>query len=84
MKQIKLQNMPRDQLSSIMGEIDLLKKLRHPNIVKYLGYSRTQQHLNIFLEFIESGSLASILKKFGSFPEVLVARYIIQARSPSV
>ena len=31
-------------------EIDLLKKLRHDNIVKYIGYSKTKEYLNIVLE----------------------------------
>lgn len=56
----------------------LLKKLKNENIVKYIDCIETEGFLNIILEYIESGSLASIIKKFGSFPESLVAIYVKQ------
>lgn len=60
-----------------------MKRLSHTNIVKYIGnpYAdviSTDQHLNIVLEFIESGSLAAIIKKFDPFPEHLVAHFTKQ------
>ncbi|KAI3694078.1 hypothetical protein L1987_77037 [Smallanthus sonchifolius] len=63
-----------------MQKIDLLKNLNHKNIVKYLGSIKTETHLYIILEYVENGSLASIIKpdKFGPFPESLVAVYIAQ------
>lgn len=77
-KQVKLSNIPKDQLGGIMTEIDLLKKLKHDNIVKYIGYSKTKDSLNIVLEYVENGSLQSIVSKFGRFPETLVRVYIKQ------
>lgn len=59
-------------------EIDLLKKLHHENIVKYLGYTKTKESLNIYLEFVENGSLQSMQQKFGKFPEGLASMYIDQ------
>jgi serine/threonine protein kinase len=53
-----------------------MKKLNHPNIVKYVDFIQTEDHLNIILEYIESGSLESIIRKFGPFVESLVALYI--------
>lgn len=38
-------------------QIDLLKNLNHPNVVKYLGTESTDLVLNIFLEFAPGGSL---------------------------
>lgn len=77
-KQVRYVNIPKDQLTTIMVEIDLLKNLRHANIVKYIGYFRTKEYLHIILEFVESGSLQGILKKFGKFPEPLVVVYMTQ------
>merc|ERR1712137_1089482 len=77
-KQINLSSIPKDQIGGIMVEIDLLKKLKHENIVKYLGYSKTKEFLNIVLEYVENGSLASIVKSIGAFPESLVRVYITQ------
>ncbi|KAG4306386.1 hypothetical protein PORY_000374 [Pneumocystis oryctolagi] len=77
-KQIKLHNIPKTELKVIMMEIDLLKNLNHPNIVKYHGFFKTADALNIVLEYCENGSLQSICKTFGKFPENLVAVYITQ------
>ncbi|WRT67650.1 uncharacterized protein IL334_004622 [Kwoniella shivajii] len=69
---------PSSPLNDIMSEIDLLKNLNHPNIVKYKGFARDKENLFIVLEYCENGSLQSILKKFGKFPESLIAVYIHQ------
>lgn len=34
--------------------------------------------MNIILEYVENGSLESLIRKFGNFPETLVAIYIQQ------
>ncbi|KAJ6238182.1 mtk1/mekk4 [Anaeramoeba flamelloides] len=77
-KGIPLKNIPKKELEDVMLEIKLLKKLKNRYIVKYMGSEKTNTHLYIFLEFIESGSLQQNLKKFGKFPEKLVAIYIEQ------
>lgn len=77
-KQIKLADLPKSELRVIMLEIDLLKNLDHPNIVKYNGFVKTPETLNIVLEYCENGSLHSISKNFGRFPENLVALYMSQ------
>ncbi|RXK41642.1 STE/STE11/CDC15 protein kinase [Tremella mesenterica] len=77
-KSISLLSLPPSSLPDIMSEIDLLKNLNHPNIVKYKGFARDKENLFIVLEYCENGSLQSILKKFGKFPESLVAVYISQ------
>ncbi|KAL1977998.1 hypothetical protein VTN31DRAFT_857 [Thermomyces dupontii] len=77
-KQIKLADLPKSELRVIMLEIDLLKALDHPNIVKYHGFVKTPDTLNIILEYCENGSLHSIAKNFGRFPENLVALYMEQ------
>ncbi|KAK4057771.1 Protein kinase of the Mitotic Exit Network [Microbotryomycetes sp. JL221] len=77
-KQVTLTNIRKQDLPEIMSEIDLLKKLDHPNIVQYRGSVKTPQYLYIVLEFCENGSLQTITKKFGHFPESLVALYTLQ------
>jgi serine/threonine protein kinase len=77
-KQVPLHNIPKEELAGMMGEIELLNHLNHPNIVKYLATIKTKDYLNIVLEFVESGSLANTVAKFGSLPEGLIAVYIEQ------
>jgi len=74
-------------LRNIQSEIAVLNNLRHENIVSYLGTKTTNEvdptgrsleYLNIFLEFVAGGSVASLLKRFGSFSEILCKAYTKQ------
>jgi serine/threonine protein kinase len=77
-KQIKLADLPKSELRMIESEIDLLKNLHHDNIVKYIGFVKSDDCLNIILEYCENGSLHSICKAYGKFPENLVGVYMTQ------
>ncbi|KAI8139428.1 kinase-like domain-containing protein [Fennellomyces sp. T-0311] len=72
-KRIKVEDVDVD--NEIMQEVDLLKDMDNPNIVRYLGSVQDESHLNIVLEYIENGSILSTLKAFGHLPEKLVASY---------
>ena len=53
----------KDQLQLLQREIDLLKLLKNPYIVKYMESFNTRETLYIVMEFVENGSLASIVKR---------------------
>ncbi|EDO01239.1 hypothetical protein SS1G_03713 [Sclerotinia sclerotiorum 1980 UF-70] len=67
-KQIKLGDLPKSEL----------RMIEHDNIVKYLGFVKSSDCLNIILEYCENGSLHSICKSYGKFPENLVGVYMGQ------
>ncbi|KAK7055191.1 kinase-like protein [Favolaschia claudopus] len=46
---------------------ETLKDLMHPNIVQYLGFEEAPENLNIFLEYVDGGSIASCLQRHGRF-----------------
>lgn len=75
-KQIRID---RDyDLNALMGEIDLLKILKHANIVKYHGFVKTLSSLNVFLEFCAGGSLRQVYKRQGfGFTESQIARLVV-------
>ena len=77
-KQVRVSELPKSEVRVIASEIDLLKNLDHPNIVKYHGFVKSADWLNIILEYCENGSLHSISKNFGKFPENLVSLYMAQ------
>ncbi|KAF2720777.1 hypothetical protein K431DRAFT_313069 [Polychaeton citri CBS 116435] len=77
-KQVRMADLQKAELNVIMQEIDLLKNLHHPNIVKYQGFVKSTENLYIILEYCENGSLHSICKNFGKFPENLVSLYTAQ------
>ncbi|KAL2506776.1 Mitogen-activated protein kinase kinase kinase 3 [Abeliophyllum distichum] len=68
----------QDQLLELEKEVNLLKNLSHPNIVRYLGTAREDDSLHILLEFVPGGSISSLLGKFGSFPESVIRMYTKQ------
>ncbi|GJJ74585.1 transgelin [Entomortierella parvispora] len=77
-KRIKIDGLKDAEMDLLMQEVDLLKSLEHPSIVKYEGFIKTDGHLNIILEFVENGSLLTTLKSFGTFPEKLVVAYVVK------
>ena len=70
-----------DHVRALENEVAVLRRLRHVNIVRYLGTERTDDALNIFLEYVPGGSIHSLLVKFGSFGESVVRRYTRQILS---
>ncbi|KAM8748979.1 uncharacterized protein map3k19 isoform 3-T3 [Acanthopagrus schlegelii] len=66
------------EYSRLQGEVELLKTLRHSNIVGFLGTSLNQHVVSIFMEYIPGGSIASILHRFGPLPEPVLALYTHQ------
>mmetsp|Transcript_20481 Transcript_20481/g.49736 ORF Transcript_20481/g.49736 Transcript_20481/m.49736 type:complete len:405 (+) Transcript_20481:2-1216(+) len=68
----------RDEVASLSREIETLKALEHPRIVRYIGCEIDSKHMHIFLEFMPNGSIRDMVKKFGAFTEVLVRKYTRQ------
>jgi serine/threonine protein kinase len=56
----------------------ILRRLNHPNIVRYYGTSREGNQLNIFLEYVPGGSIHSLLQRFGHLTEEVIAVYTRQ------
>ncbi|KAG8908638.1 hypothetical protein FRB99_004926 [Tulasnella sp. 403] len=75
-KRINLEGRSETEVAQLMKEVELLKKLDHPSIVKYEGMVRDDDTLSIVLELAESGSLGQMLKSFGKLNETLVATYV--------
>lgn len=59
-------------------EVNLLGRLKHPNILRILGYHREGDNLYLMLEFAENGSLLKLVKEVNYLPEHLVASYVEQ------
>ncbi|NWW52330.1 M3K19 kinase, partial [Pedionomus torquatus] len=59
-------------------EVDLLKTLKHVNIVTYLGTCLEDNILSIFMEFVPGGSISSIINRFGPLPEIVLCKYTQQ------
>ncbi|KAJ9649275.1 ATP binding [Coniosporium apollinis] len=65
-------------VEALKHEIGLLRDLKHPNIVQYLGSNSDDTHLNIFLEYVPGGSVATMLVNYGPFREGLISNFVRQ------
>ncbi|XP_041365735.1 uncharacterized protein LOC121380819 [Gigantopelta aegis] len=66
------------EYEKVQEEVELLKNLRHKNIVGYLGTSFENDIVSIFMQFVPGGSIASILARFGALDESVFRRYTKQ------
>ena len=50
MKRIELKGLEKTEVARLMLEVDILKQLSHPSIIKYEGMVRDEKMLSIVLE----------------------------------
>lgn len=58
-KRIGLEGLKEEEISQLMREVDLVKRLTHPSIVKYEGMARDENALSIVLEYVFSSIFIS-------------------------
>lgn len=70
-KQIELGNINSpDELKNLMNEINLMKRLHHPNIVEYFGCKNDNEKniLYIFMELVTGGTVNHFVKRLKTVP----------------
>ncbi|KAF2263447.1 Ste11-type MAPKK kinase [Lojkania enalia] len=67
-----------NMVEALKHEIGLLRDLKHQNIVQYLGSNSDENHLNIFLEYVPGGSVATMLVNYGPLGESLIQNFVRQ------
>ncbi|KAF2116703.1 protein kinase byr2 [Lophiotrema nucula] len=67
-----------NMVEALKHEIGLLRDLKHQNIVQYLGSNSDESHLNIFLEYVPGGSVATMLVNYGPLGESLIQNFVRQ------
>jgi non-specific serine/threonine protein kinase/NIMA (never in mitosis gene a)-related kinase len=81
-KIIKIKNIPKKEREATKNEVDLLKKLNHPNIVRYIDsfLSKNKESLCISMEYCDGGDLASQIKdaKKNLFNENKILHWFVQ------
>lgn len=66
MKQINLQNLKSDIQKEAFREAQILKKVKHPNIIQYFNSFKEKNFLYIIMEYAEGGDLQKV-RKFKNF-----------------
>lgn len=55
-------NKYKDKLNNLNSEIEVMKQLDHPNIVKYYDVFKTENYWYIVMELCNAGTLADVIK----------------------
>ncbi|CAK8692528.1 unnamed protein product [Clavelina lepadiformis] len=81
-KQVELSLLNRNdaekEFENLQREVDILKDMRHPNIVSFIGTNLDGNVVSIFMEFLTGGSISGILRNFGQLHEPVFKRYTRQ------
>ena len=82
MKKIDLTNLSKEEIKESYNEVNILKKLDHPNIIKFIEVKPMKKYIEIVTEFAEKGDLYKQLKlqqeKNEHFPEKVIIDWLIQ------
>ena len=74
-------NLETSEVANLLKEVQLMKTFKHKNITQYLdaGFDPELLKLNIFMEFVDGGSLSTLVKKLPTqLDDTLAARYTKQ------
>ena len=76
MKIISKKNILKGQSNKLFEEIEILRRLEHPNIMKIYEYFIDDKNIYIITEFCDQGDLLGKMKKLYSMSE-LVVKYLM-------
>lgn len=68
-KEIPTEGLTKEQVAGLLGEVETIRNLTHPNIVRYLGTCQLSNRIHIFLEYADMGSLRQYYQRFGPLTE---------------
>ena len=74
-KMLEAEEVSSRERHALENEVQTMRGLSHPNIVRYLGVDSQKNTLAIFLEYVSGGSLRSLLDRFGRLEERVVRLY---------
>ena len=81
-KKIDFKGLSKEEIKESFNEVNLLKKLDHPNIIKFIEVKPTKKYIEIITEYAEKGDLYNQLniqkEKNIYFPEKIIIDWLIQ------
>ena len=71
MKKMELNHLKESQQRECYREVSILRKVSHPNIIKYYSSFLDKDILYIIMEYAELGDLYSLIKHYKNIPKIL-------------
>ena len=72
----KSMNVNKENEEEVRNEIEVLKNIDHPNIMKIFEFFEDEQNIYLINEFCGGGDVAGMNDKYGQFPEIFL-KYIM-------
>ncbi|KAD4982483.1 hypothetical protein E3N88_19154 [Mikania micrantha] len=66
-----------DKVTAFRDELELLQKIRHPNVVQFLGAVTQSSPMMIVIEFLPKGDLKACLSKKGALKPLTAIKYAL-------
>ncbi|KAH7653503.1 Non-specific serine/threonine protein kinase protein [Dioscorea alata] len=84
--EVAVKEIDKKQLSpkvhdSLLKEIDILRHVSHPNIVRFHHAVQTDERIFLVLEYCDGGDLAAYIQRHGRVSEALARHYMRQLAS---
>ena len=81
-KKIDLKGLSKAEIKDTEKEVNLLKKLDHPNVIKLINGTKSKRYLELIMEYAEKGDLYNQLIKQAKsgkyFPEKIIINWLVQ------
>jgi len=78
MKVIKKSHKNKSEEDSLMNEINILRKMDHPNILKMTDFYNQKKEYDIITEYCQEGELFNEIKTYAPFNETITGYYMKQ------
>ena len=85
LKEVNLRGLNSKDVKSSMAEVEVLKRLKHPNVIAYVDSYKESGQLCIVMEYASGGDLGSLIRKKAKekarLPEPQVLKILAQLMS---
>ncbi|CAL9246465.1 unnamed protein product [Arabidopsis halleri] len=77
-KEIAMARLNKKLQESLMSEIIILRKINHPNIIRFIDMIEAPGKINLVLEYCKGGDLSMYIHSHGSVPEATAKHFMLQ------
>ncbi|KAL1195882.1 Serine/threonine-protein kinase ATG1b [Cardamine amara subsp. amara] len=77
-KEISMARLNKKLQESLMSEIIILRKINHPNIIRFIDMIEAPGKINVVLEYCKGGDLSMYIHRHGSVPEATAKHFMQQ------